>query len=123
MKAAEREEFIMKFFDEQCFTKLREKGKEYNINGDVNGNFKKIAALTTVDAKMVWLVHFSKHLDSIINYIKEGRVSCDEPIEGRIADAVNYLLILASMIEEERKDHIAYSKAGTTTFRNKEVEQ
>jgi hypothetical protein len=77
------------------------KGNEYT-QGDKLDNFKRIAKELGIDAKMVLWVYLKKHLDSIANYIKIGRV-LSEPIEGRIMDARVYLSLLRCLIEEERK--------------------
>ena len=57
-------------------------------------------------------VYFSKHRDSINTFIrdmengksvKEIEENLSEPINGRIIDAINYLLLLNSMINDRRK--------------------
>ena len=50
------------------------------------------------------MVYLLKHIDSIRYYILHGTEASDEKIEGRILDAVNYLVLLYGMIYE--KEHI-----------------
>lgn len=82
---------------------LLNKGQEYTRKSpDVLANFKRGAQgrknLSPVD---VWSVYFIKHIDSIITYIDNGYVVySDEPIQNRIRDARNYLLLLAAFVEE-----------------------
>jgi NADPH-dependent glutamate synthase beta subunit-like oxidoreductase len=47
-------------------------------------------------------VYMKKHLDAIFTFIGKGRVE-SEPIEGRIHDAVNYLLLLNKLIAYEKR--------------------
>lgn len=78
------------------------KGKEYSRNEeDVNSNFKRLSAETGINSKQVLYIYLKKHLDAITYFIKENKVE-SEIIESRIADAINYLFILASLIEEEK---------------------
>ena len=77
------------------------KGREYT-QGDRLDNFKRLALEIGVNPKVVLWVYLKKHLDSIANYIKTGKVY-SEPIEGRIMDARVYLSLLRCLIEEERR--------------------
>ena len=74
-------------------------GKEYtvsSINGDEDKlkNFKSIGERLGLSASMVCMVYLLKHIDSIRNYVLEGKEFSDEPIEGRIHDARNYFLLI-----------------------------
>lgn len=77
------------------------KGKEYAGEKDRFDNFNRLSARTGLDRKTVWLVYFTKHMDAIESYIKNGREFSNEKIRGRIIDAMTYLSLLAGMIEEE----------------------
>lgn len=46
-------------------------------------------------------VFFTKHVAAIETYMQHGELK-SEPIEGRICDAINYLLLLAKLIAHER---------------------
>jgi len=85
---------------------LNSKGLEYTRGGDRLDNFKRNAkALGSTPLRMC-LVFLQKHIDSIFNYAKHGDV-LSEPIDSRIHDARNYLLLALAIIEEERTDEPA----------------
>lgn len=84
---------------------MKDKGKEYTVNDtDKLKNFKSIAERLKTFPEFILLVYLLKHMDSIRNYILDGTEACDEPIEGRIIDARNYLLLLGAMIKEKNED-------------------
>lgn len=102
MTQEERAKYIAGFLEGHCFKLLATKGVEYTLSGlDVNNNFKRLGNELNLDPNKVLWIFLKKHLDAILNFINNGKVE-SEPIEGRIADAVNYLLILASILEEQR---------------------
>lgn len=104
MKVDERHEFVKAYLNDVCLPSLYEKGQEYATeDGDSNGNFKRVARETDDTTLRVWNSFFQKHLDSIRNFVKDPNRQTAEPIEMRIADAINYLLILRTLIEEERQ--------------------
>lgn len=78
------------------------KGKEYTQDGDDRlKNFKVLAEELGIDPLIVWFIYFKKHIDSIASYIKHGRVVfSDENIEGRFADARNYLVLGRGIIDD-----------------------
>jgi len=51
---------------------------------------------------ILW-VYLKKHMDSILSYIRTGKVY-SESIDGRITDARNYLFLLRALIEEKKED-------------------
>ncbi len=51
--------------------------------------------------------YWFKHLTAIFRFLKEGRVE-SEPIEGRLHDAVNYLLLLYKLIRTEARKKVGY---------------
>jgi len=75
------------------------KGNDYSGMVDVNSNFKRLGERLGLSPMQILWVYLVKHLDAIETFIKDGKVK-SEPIEGRIIDAVNYLLILNSLIKE-----------------------
>lgn len=87
----------------------KSKGVEYVVNDDRLDNFKRIGAETKcphckkpLGAKIVWWIYFKKHIDSILSFIKRGKVLSEESIEGRIMDSRVYLSLLRGIIQEER---------------------
>jgi hypothetical protein len=100
----ERANFVEEFLDERCHPVMASKGEEYSRGEtDCNSNFKRVGAAVGAHPITICYVYLAKHLDSIASYVKTGEVKSDEPIESRIGDAINYLLIMASLIEENRE--------------------
>jgi 7-cyano-7-deazaguanine synthase in queuosine biosynthesis len=80
---------------------MNSKGKEYTISDeDKLKNFKSIAERIGISPEKVIMVYLLKHFDSICNYILTNEVY-SEPIDGRIMDARNYLLLLQALISEQ----------------------
>lgn len=103
MTSAERAKFVEQFLSEHCLKVMTGKGAEYSRGElDVNSNFKRVAGSIGSDPLTVSYVYAAKHWDSISNYVKTRTIPSGEPINGRLGDMINYMLILASLIEEER---------------------
>jgi len=86
-----------------CMTMLRAKNADYSQGeqrGDRTAAFKRIARDTEISPEKVWYVFFSKHIGAIVSYIKRGQVE-SEPIDGRIDDAINYLVLLGDLIGQK----------------------
>lgn len=77
------------------------KGKEYANSEDRLANFKRIAESKGISPLQVAGIFLDKHLDAINYYCKKGKVASDEPIKGRIHDAITYLLLMKGLLEEE----------------------
>ena len=103
-----------------CKQVLCSKGREYqNTNKDdvnVFANFERASLDIGLSREQILWVYFSKHKDSISKFIKDLRTkdieqieeNLSEPIEGRIVDAINYLLLLYGMEKDRRlnvKEH------------------
>ena len=79
---------------------MTSKRKDYTRHDpDVLANFKRTARLSGLTPEGVLGVFLQKHLDAIYSYIKAGHAE-SEPIQGRLDDAANYLLLLGALIEE-----------------------
>ena len=83
------------------------KGEEYANNAatpdaDQHANFRRLAAELGMTDQQVLSVYLTKHIDAIKSYLKVGRVY-SEPIEGRIDDAILYLILLKGMIVEAKE--------------------
>lgn len=75
--------------------------KEYAGGENAFGNFERIASrIDTSREKVLW-TYLTKHLDGIESHIK-GHISQREPVEGRINDAIVYLIILRGMVEDSK---------------------
>jgi len=58
---------------------------------DVLTNFKVVAERLGLSPLQVWAVYFLKHVDSLTTYAKDVRIPQAENVQGRFADAYNYL--------------------------------
>jgi transcriptional regulatory protein LevR len=93
---------------------MNSKGKEYSLSqADVNNNFKRLSAELNIKSEQILWIFLKKHLDAILNYINKGKVE-SESIDSRIGDAVNYLLILSSLIQDLKNE--AQIKGGFEVF-------
>tara|TARA_R110001599_G_scaffold255430_1_gene455627 strand:- start:2543 stop:2896 length:354 start_codon:yes stop_codon:yes gene_type:complete len=93
-----------KFF-KNCLEVSKAKGEEYTVgSGQKFTNFESIGERLSLSREEVLMVYLLKHIDSIRYYILHGTEASDEKIDGRILDAVNYLVLLYGMIYE--KEHI-----------------
>lgn len=95
------EKLYLKMVDEEINVG-KTKGREYT-QGDRLDNFRRIGEELNLDPEKVLWVYLKKHLDSIANYIREGKVY-SESIESRIMDARVYLGLLRGIIEEKKKN-------------------
>lgn len=92
----------------KCDDVLTAKGKDYSGgSADVFVNFKRRAAFLGKSRFEVLMNDFMKHVDSIQQAVlrEPNNPSTDtEPLESRIHDGINYLILLSGMIEEARSD-------------------
>lgn len=106
MNIEERIEFVREKVEKVLIPILQKKGKDQTClsdNNDTNVNFKIISDFIgnkNIDKYQILLVYFVKHLLSIMTWIRTRELE-SEGLDSRIADAINYLLILWSMIEED----------------------
>lgn len=106
MNLKTRNKLIKSLLDD-CLKVLLTKGGAYSGDVDANSNFKRNAKYLGMTKYQVLSVYLNKHLDGINNAIKANPEYPEEKTEGmkgRILDAINYLSILYTLIEEDRKD-------------------
>lgn len=87
---------------DECQTVLGIKGAAYAGSGDVTANFKRVAASLGLTPYQVWAVYAGKHVDTIFSAIKLSPVAPvdkSEGLDGRIVDAINYLLLLKALLK------------------------
>ena len=86
----------------QQILKTRDDGqKEYARDVDnVFANFERVGKYINVSKEQVLMVYLLKHIDGIMAYIN-GHKSQREGVEGRITDAIVYLLLLRGMVDED----------------------
>ena len=83
-----------------CSSVLLDKGADYSDKDDRFRNFREAGARLGITQEQCLHVYLDKHLEAIATYCRNGKVE-SEPIKGRIIDAINYLIILAGMVEEK----------------------
>lgn len=71
-------------------------------NGDVLANFRKAAELSGTTPMQAWGVYFYKHVAAIMSYAKDPEIPQAESIDGRFADAMNYLKLGFYILKEEK---------------------
>lgn len=85
---------------------LKRKGLEYSSDADRLSAFKDIAKEAGVSSKQALLVLKSKHTGAIAKYIRNDAKGLqqilNEPIEQRIYDDINYLILLLGLLKEEQ---------------------
>ena len=96
MTQKEREKLISELLA-KCKKLRYTKGIEYSNSVDVNANFKSDLEIGVNEVQSC-LVFANKHWRSIRHWARGGDTS--EPIEGRITDLINYLLILYSFLKK-----------------------
>ena len=104
MNLKNRNKLIKKLLDD-CHKILLDKGNAYSGEADANSNFKRNADRLGMTKYQVLMVYMNKHFDGINNAIKHFPTFPEEKTEGmhgRILDAINYLCILHTLIEEDR---------------------
>ena len=77
------------------------KGEEYSRDTDQLANFKRQAEELNATPEKILMVYLNKHLDSIKSFVKTGKVH-SEPIEGRIDDAILYLILLKGIVQDDQ---------------------
>ena len=83
---------------------MKVKGEEYTVSDeDKFKNFNSIGERMSLMPEQVCLIYLLKHMDSITNYVNKGTEYSDEKIEGRISDAIQYLLLLVTLITDEKQ--------------------
>lgn len=97
---------------------LEAKGGEYAGDQDRLANFKRNAERLGMLPEQIWAVYFAKHIDAIFQYIMDQGNGTErrrtESLEGRVDDAINYLLlfkgILAERAEKMQRKEAAFNR-------------
>lgn len=96
------EVFAKRFAD--CMTMIRVKNADYSQGeqkGDRIAAFRRISRDIDVPMTKVWAIFCQKHWGAIMRFVKEGQVE-SEPIDGRINDVINYMVLLGAIIGDEK---------------------
>jgi len=89
---------------------LQWKAGEYSTSDDRLQNFRQIAEFLDLQMSEIALFYLMRHIQSISVAVQEGKYAWDWNTEGgeglkqRIADARNYLLLLAACLDEESEN-------------------
>ena len=87
----------------ECLEILKKKGEDYTVgSSDALANFKKAGEAIELEPTKIWYIFANKHWQAITNYVRTGGQSESEPIEERIKDMLNYLLLLKGLIQEKK---------------------
>lgn len=86
----------------KCWETLFNKGNEYSVQDDRLSHFKKAAAVMESTPKAALFGMLSKHLISLSDMCMDKRKHPKEVWSEKITDSINYLLILAAIVEEEQ---------------------
>jgi hypothetical protein len=105
-------EVLCKEFDDKEKDLLGFKRAEYSDDEDVLRNFKECAAFLGVPVKRYCMALLTKHMQSINLITKKGKINwcwtmpdgTGEGLKQRIADARNYLILMAGIIDEEMEN-------------------
>ena len=99
MNVEERNKHIEKIFRD-CMNIMNSKGRDYAGTEDVLRNFKLGSKVLKISPRQVLGVYVFKPALPIIRCLL-GEPIHSEPIEERIKDVINYLLLLYCMLVEE----------------------
>ena len=103
MNKKQYEEMRTKFIEETLSLSdtKRIEYTEGNHNDNVLWNFDNISSNLGIAPIEVLSVYLSKHISSLFSYFKT-RKTYSEPIEERVKDIINYLLLMVAMIERDK---------------------
>lgn len=101
MNFKERAAVTQYLLDKYSYPVMRDKGAEYSRGEEnCNSNFFRVGdALGRTPMEAAW-TYALKHIDSVSNWVKNGcppNPPSGEPMEGRMGDIINYVLILYSI--------------------------
>ena len=91
---------VIKLQIQQILQTRKDAQKEYARSIDnVFANFQRVGKYVGILQEQVLMVYLLKHIDGIMAYVN-GHKSQRESVEGRITDAIVYLLLLRGMVED-----------------------
>ncbi len=109
MTIQERDQLGLKVFA-QCQEILHRKGLDSAVDDDdANGNITQQAKLLGITPYQVWLVYVGKHIARVQNAIYRYPAApqfAGETIQESAVDIINYMVILLSMLREDKLFHV-----------------
>lgn len=115
MIRSELQDLMAKVFDEVRHIN-NTKGVEYATDRDALQNFKDGLEFGITPYQNL-MVALNKHYRSIQAFVKNGAVSSNEPIEGRINDLILYSILLRALVQESRDRRIIDEKPAPVKHR------
>jgi hypothetical protein len=95
--------FANRFAD--CIDMLKSKNADYSQGeqkGDRIAAFRRISRDVNISMKQAWAVFCQKHWGAVMKFVKDNTVE-SEPIDGRINDIINYMVLLGAIINDEKE--------------------
>lgn len=78
------------------------KRPDYTIGSqDVLANFKRVSESTHTTSLVVSAIYGKKHEDALMNALANPQQKASEPIIGRFADRLNYLVLQLALLVDE----------------------
>ena len=115
MTIQERDQLAVKVFA-QCQEILHRKGVDSSVDDDdANRNFTEQAKRLGLTPYQVWSVYVGKHIDRVQNAIRRNPAApkmAGEDIGESAKDIINYMVILISMLREDKLFHVEQVKEG-----------
>ena len=101
---------------EECCSLSDSKSIEYTqSSNDKLANFKNIGRRFNIDPLLVAGVYMNKHIDSVNNFIKTGKMPSGESLHSRLQDIINYSILMSAIYHEQNnstKQHREGSRSG-----------
>jgi hypothetical protein len=119
MTVEQRLDIMKDIFENECIPTFTAKGKSYARDADALANFKINAERLELSKYQVWSIYFMKHVDSIINAIKDNPTNPEdfsEGLFGRITDVINYAGLLKCLKVEDIAANNLAPKAGAVAY-------
>ena len=86
---------------EECCEISDSKSIEYTMSSeDKLANFKNIGERFEIEPMLVAGVYMNKHIDSVNNYIKTGKMSAGESLKSRLQDIINYSILMIAIYHD-----------------------
>lgn len=104
---------------EGCDKLLTVKGSDYTGGGEQEDrarlkNFFDCGRDLGLSPFKILAVYWHKHVTAVYTFLKRGQVE-SEPIEGRIMDVINYMLLLYKLIAVEKREAARNAERGLPT--------
>lgn len=96
------EVFAKRFVD--CIDMIKSKNADYTqgtAKKDRIAAFRRISSDIDIPMEKIWAIFCNKHWGAVMRFIKDGEVE-SEPIDGRINDIINYMVLLGAILDDKK---------------------